>query len=93
MALNYWFINTGKIPLNEIDKNPHIVHLIKEGFRPNIGDVDNVELKDLIIRMWDTCPEMRPDIKEVLDEINILTNKYEENKLKENKKYKKCTIM
>ena len=98
MALNYWFINTGKIPLNEIDKNPHIIHLIKEGFRPNIGDVDNIELKYLIIRMWDTCPEMRPDIKEVLDEINIIKNKYEENKYeenksKENKKYKKCSIM
>ena len=35
----------------------------------------------------------KEDIKEVLDEINILTNKYEENKLKENKKYKKCSIM
>jgi hypothetical protein len=48
--------------------------------------------------MWDTCPEMRPDIKEVLDEINIIKNKYEENKYeenksKENKKYKKCSIM
>jgi len=46
LALNFWFIATGKRPFNEIDKNPHIIHLIKEGFRPNIGDVLNI--KDII---------------------------------------------
>ena len=93
MALNYWFINTGKVPLKEIDKNPHVVHLIKEGFRPNIKDVDDTRLKDLIDRMWDTCPEMRPDIKEVLDDINTITEAYEKNKVNENKYGKKCAIM
>lgn len=98
LALNYWFIATGTRPFSEIDKNPHVIHLIKDGFRPNIGVIhNNDELKKLIIRMWNTCPEMRPDIKEVLDEINIITEKIEGE---ENNKFsssraigKKCTIM
>jgi serine/threonine protein kinase len=93
MALNYWFINTGKVPFKEIDKNPHVVHLIKEGFRPNISDVNDTQLRDLIGRMWDTCPEMRPDIKEVLEDINTITERYEKNEGNENKYGKKCAIM
>ena len=94
LALNYWFIATGKRPFNEIDKNPHIIHLIKEGFRPNIGDIpDNIDLKRLITRMWDTCPEMRPDIKEVFDEITIITEKIEKDDRNAHATSRKCTIM
>ena len=94
LALNYWFIATGKRPFNEIDKNPHIIHLIKEGFRPNIGDIpDNIDLKRLITRMWDTCPEMRPDIKEVFEEITIITEKIEKDDKDAHATSRKCTIM
>jgi serine/threonine protein kinase len=94
LALNYWFIATGTRPFNEIDKNPHIIHLIKEGFRPNINDIhNNAELKKLIIRMWDTCPEMRPDIKEVLDEFNLITEKIEKDDIKSHITSRKCTVM
>jgi serine/threonine protein kinase len=105
LALNYWFISAGTRPFNEIDKNPQIIHLIKEGFRPNINDIhNNAELKKLIMRMWNTCPEMRPDIKEVLDEINLITEKIEKTEKldkedKNNKQSalgavgKKCAIM
>jgi serine/threonine protein kinase len=94
LALNYWFIATGSRPFNEVDKNPHIIHLIKEGFRPNICDMPhNNDLKKLIIRMWDTCPEMRPDIKEVFEEITIITEKIEKDCTKPNITSRKCTVM
>jgi len=72
LGLNFWFINTGKIPLKEIDNNPNVILLIKEGFRPNIKEINNIELQNIVFRMWNTLPLFRPDIKEVLDKVNIM---------------------
>jgi hypothetical protein len=43
--------------------------------------------------MWNTCPEMRPDIKEVLEEINIITEKIEKDDIKSHITSRKCTVM
>lgn len=86
LSLNFWFIASGKIPFKEIDKNSNIILLIKEGLRPNICDIDNKELQKVIVRMWNMSPELRPSIKDVLDEINIIID----NNTK--KKDRKCII-
>jgi hypothetical protein len=43
--------------------------------------------------MWDTCPEMRPDIKEVFEEITIITEKIEKDDRNARATSRKCTIM
>lgn len=87
LALNFWFINTGKIPFEEIDRNPNAILLLREGFRPNIKEVNNIELQNLIKKMWDTIPEVRPDIKEILSKVTDITDDLA------NKKDKRCIIM
>jgi serine/threonine protein kinase len=87
LALNFWFINTGKIPFEEIDRNPNAILLLREGFRPNIKEVNNIDLQDLITKMWDTIPEVRPDIKEILSKVSDITDNLA------NKKERRCIIM
>jgi serine/threonine protein kinase len=87
LGLNFWYINTGRIPLDEIDRNPNAILLIREGFRPNIKEINNIELQKLVNRMWDTIPVLRPDIKEVLDKVNIIIENIA------NKKDKMCVTM
>ena len=87
LGLNFWFINTGKIPLKEIDNNPNVILLIKEGFRPNIKEINNIELQNIVFRMWNTLPLFRPDIKEVLDTVNIMVDNID------NKNECNCTTM
>lgn len=67
LALNFWFISTGKKPFTEIDRNPDTILLIPEGFRPNIKEIKNDKMKGLISKMWDTSPSLRPDIRNVLE--------------------------
>jgi serine/threonine protein kinase len=87
LGLNFWFINTGKIPLKEIDSNPNVMLLIKEGFRPDIKEINNIELQNIVFRMWNTIPLFRPDIQEVLDKVNIMVDDIA------NKDECKCTTM
>lgn len=83
LALNFWFIFTGKVPFKEIDNNPHVIQLIAIDFRPNINDIPVKEFRELISIMWSTNPDNRPDIKYILniiENINIIH------------KNKRCTI-
>lgn len=75
LALNFWFICTGKIPYSELDKNPHVIQLIQLDYRPEIKEVDIIELQELIKQMWSTNPDNRPDIDHILkmiDQIKIV---------------------
>lgn len=72
LALNFWFITTGKKPFSELDKNPDTILLIPNGFRPNIKEIKNDKMKSLIVNMWDTSPEFRPDIKKVLEVVESI---------------------
>ncbi len=87
LALNFWFINTGKIPFEELDRNQNAILLLREGFRPNIKEVNIIELQDLIKKMWNTIPELRPDIKDILSNVSDITDNLA------NKKERKCIIM
>ena len=75
LALNFWFICSGKVPYAELDTNPHVIQLIQLDYRPNIGDIEIIELQDLIKQMWSTNPDNRPDIDHLLkmiEEIKIV---------------------
>lgn len=75
LALNFWFICCGKVPYAELDTNPHIIQLIQLDYRPDIKDIEIIELQVLIKQMWSTNPDNRPDIKHVLkmiEEIKIV---------------------
>jgi len=43
--------------------------------------------------MWDTCPEMRPDIKEVFEEITLITDNIQKYNKNTSKTGRKCSIM
>lgn len=75
LALNLWFICTGKIPYSELDKNPHVIQLIQLDYRPEIKEVEIVELRDLIKQMWSTSPDNRPDIDHIFNIIQSITIK------------------
>lgn len=75
LALVFWFILTGKIPYAELDLNPHVIQLIKIDYRPDIKDVEIIELQELIKQMWSTNPDNRPHIEHILkmiEEIKIV---------------------
>ena len=75
LALNYWFILTGKIPYAELDLNPGLIKLIQINYRPDIKDVEIIEFHDIIKQMWSTNPDNRPDIDHILkiiEEIKII---------------------
>jgi len=86
LALNFWFICSGIIPFIGLNKNPNIVFLIKDGYRPDIKKVKNIKLQELIIQMWDINPENRPSIDMVLNIIEMIRK----DVIIENKK--KCII-
>lgn len=88
LALNFWFINTGKIPFEELDRNPNVILLLREGMRPNLKEISNIELQNLIAKMWNTLPILRPDIEYVLNKVNII---YDDTLTK--KKQSKCNVM
>jgi len=80
LALNYWFILTGKIPYAELDLNPHVIQLIQLDYRPDIKDVEIIELQDLIKQMWSTNPDNRPDIEHILKMIENIKIVEKQNK-------------
>jgi len=86
LALNFWFISTGLIPFNQLDKNPNIIFLIKNNFRPDIKKIKNKNLQDLIIQMWDTESINRPSIDIVLNKIELIGKDIEQ-------KNNKCIII
>lgn len=88
LALNFWFINTGKIPFEELDRNPNAIFLLKDGMRPNLKEINNIELQNLIDKMWNILPNLRPDIEYVLNKVNIIVDDALAKK-KENK----CNLM
>tara|TARA_B000000477_G_scaffold93550_1_gene80570 strand:- start:1677 stop:2636 length:960 start_codon:yes stop_codon:yes gene_type:complete len=81
LSLNFWFIITGIIPFKELDNNSNIAIIIAKGFyRPSLKIIDNIDLRNLIEKMWQTKPELRPNINSVLKtieniDININKNK------------------
>ena len=82
LALNFWFISTGLIPFAQLDKNPNIIFLIKNSYRPDIKKVKNKNLQDLIIQMWDTESINRPSIDIVLNKIELICKDIDQNKNK-----------
>jgi serine/threonine protein kinase len=82
LALNFWFISTGLIPFVQLDKNPNIIFLIKNNYRPDIKKVKNKNLQDLIIQMWDTESINRPSIDIVLNKIELICKDIDQNKNK-----------
>jgi serine/threonine protein kinase len=88
LALNFWFINTGKIPFEELDRNPNVILLLREGTRPNLKEISNIELQNLIDKMWNTLPILRPDIEYVLNKVNIIVDD-----TLTKKKQSKCNVM
>tara|TARA_B110000858_G_scaffold153709_1_gene175255 strand:+ start:208 stop:1176 length:969 start_codon:yes stop_codon:yes gene_type:complete len=75
LALVFWFILTGKIPYAELDLNPHVIKLIQIDYRPDIKEVEIIELQELIKQMWSTNPDNRPDIDHILkmiEEIKVV---------------------
>jgi len=80
LALNFWFILTGKIPYAELDLNPHVIQLIQIDYRPNIKDIEIIEFQDLIKQMWSTNPDNRPDIDHILKMIEDIKIVEKQNK-------------
>ena len=75
LALNFWFILTGKIPYAELDLNPGFIKLIQINYRPEIKDIEIIEFHDIIKQMWSTNPDNRPHIEHILkmiEEIKII---------------------
>jgi hypothetical protein len=56
--------------------------------RPNLKEISNIELQNLIDKMWNTLPILRPDIEYVLNKVNII---YDDTLTK--KKQSKCNVM
>jgi serine/threonine protein kinase len=80
LALVFWFILTGKIPYAELDLNPHVIQLIQIDYRPDIKDVEIIEIQDLIKQMWSTNPDNRPDIDHILKMIEDIKIVEKQNK-------------
>ena len=75
LALNFWFILTGKIQYAELDLNPGFIKLIQINYRPEIKDVEIIEFHDIIKQMWSTNTDNRPHIEHILkmiEEIKII---------------------
>lgn len=72
------------LPYNDIISNKSFTNLIINGYRPDKTLIKYKPLQLLIINMWNSEPELRPDMNIVLNEINKF-------KLKNDKKYK-CNI-
>lgn len=80
LALNFWFILTGKIPYAELDLNPGFIKLIQINYRPEIKDVEIIEFHDIIKQMWSTNPDNRPHIEHILKMIEDIKIIEKQNK-------------
>lgn len=80
LALNFWFICSGKVPFSELDSNPHVIQLIQLDYRPDIKEIEIVELKELIQQMWSKSPDNRPDIEHILKMIENIKIEEKQNK-------------
>jgi len=70
LSLNFWFIYTGILPYNEIIENENFKAFIINGYRPDKTLIKYKPLQILIINMWNTESELRPDITSVFNTIN-----------------------
>lgn len=85
LSLNFWFMCTAMLPYEEIIHNKLFTNFVINGYRPDYTLIKYKPLQILIINMWNTEPELRPDMEYILNEIN----KFE---FKNEKKYK-CSIL
>lgn len=83
LSLNFWFMCTGMLPYEEIIRNELFKDFIINGYRPDKTLIKYKPLQILLINMWNTEPELRPDMEYILNEINNFGFKNE-------KKYKCC---
>ncbi len=83
LSLNIWFMCTAMLPYEEIIRNELFKDFIINGYRPDKTLIKYKPLQILLINMWNTEPELRPDMEHILNEINNFEFKNE-------KKYKCC---
>tara|TARA_Y100000389_G_scaffold44041_1_gene38772 strand:- start:1920 stop:2867 length:948 start_codon:yes stop_codon:yes gene_type:complete len=79
LSLIFWFIYTGLLPYeNIIDNKDMPIHIIN-GLRPDHTLIKCKKLQILIINMWNEEPELRPNMKSVLNSIENLEFKKEKS--------------
>lgn len=77
LSLNMWYICSGRIPYYELDMleyNNIYRSILYDNIRPDINKIEWLKMKDfdkLIVKMWDRDPFIRPNIDEVLKNIEI----------------------
>jgi serine/threonine protein kinase len=70
LSLNFWYIYTGILPYEEIINNDNFRLHIINGYRPDKTLIKYKPLQILLINMWNTESELRPDITSVFNTIN-----------------------
>ena len=80
LSLNIWYIYTGQIPYNKYNADRYLDIFIKAGYRPEIALIKCDKLSNLILKMWNNNPNMRPDMREVFDKIKEIDFKELKNK-------------
>ena len=66
----FWEILTGKIPFSDLNDDPDIESKIIEGYRPDIKELEQMNIPNSVIELisscWDTNPSKRPNFNEII---------------------------
>ncbi|CAH8338582.1 unnamed protein product [Eruca vesicaria subsp. sativa] len=73
-----WELLTGKIPYEYMTPLQAAVGVVQKGLRPTIPKKTHPKMKELMERLWEKDPTLRPDFSELIEQLQEIAKEVEE---------------
>ncbi|CAN6817246.1 unnamed protein product [Brassica oleracea] len=73
-----WELLTGKIPYEYMTPLQAAVGVVQKGLRPTIPKKTHPKMRELMERLWEKDPMLRPDFSEIIEQLQEIAKEVEE---------------
>ncbi|XP_018450227.2 serine/threonine-protein kinase STY46 isoform X1 [Raphanus sativus] len=73
-----WELLTGKIPYEYMTPLQAAVGVVQKGLRPTIAKKTHPKMRELMERLWEKDPTLRPDFSEIIDQLQEISKEVED---------------
>ncbi|KAG2291023.1 hypothetical protein Bca4012_006966 [Brassica carinata] len=73
-----WELLTGKIPYEYMTPLQAAVGVVQKGLRPTIPKKTHPKMRELMERLWEKDPTLRPDFSEIIEQLQEIAKEVEE---------------
>ncbi|CAF2250681.1 hypothetical protein YC2023_096220 [Brassica napus] len=73
-----WELLTGKIPYEYMTPLQAAVGVVQKGLRPTIPKKTHPKMRELMERLWEKDPTLRPDFSEIIEQLQVIAKEVEE---------------